>query len=318
MLAISTLLALHACGKSSRSRAAELTGASAAAASSTNDLRLVASVMQPPPAAPQSVLDGPEGLYVPSGGGAQRLPLLIFLHGLGGSGEGLRDQLRLREVADRRGFAWLAPEGPLDFSGRRYWNATDSCCDFDRKGLDHVGQLRGWIESAARHPRVDARRVYLIGFSNGGFFAHRAGCELAPLLHGIVSIAGAAPGEREPCEPTAPLNVLQIHGTADPIVAFGGGYLFANTRYPRHPSVDETIERWAKLEHCSEQRKPAGTLDLDPSIAGGETEIAVYEGCRGARVELWKIVGGNHVSGLSRASVSAIWDYIASLEPKPE
>jgi polyhydroxybutyrate depolymerase len=254
---------------------------------------------------------------VPSGGGAQRLPLLIFLHGLGGSGQGLREQMRLVELADRRGFALLSPEGPVDFAGRRYWNATESCCDFDRRGLDHVGELRGWIESATRHPRVDAQRVYLIGFSNGGFLAHRAGCELAPLLHGIVSIAGAAPGKSERCEPSAPLNVLQIHGTADPIVTFEGGYLFANTRYPRHPSVPETLARWAKLEHCSEQMQSTGTLDLDPSIDGGETEISAYEGCRGARVELWKIVGGNHASGLSRATANAIWDYIASLEPKP-
>jgi polyhydroxybutyrate depolymerase len=318
VLAISTLLALAACGKSSRPREPELSAASTASASAANDLRAVAPALQAPSAPPQSALDGPEGLYVPSGGSAQRLPLLVFLHGLGGSGQDLREQLRLVELAESRGFVLLTPEGPLDFAGRRYWNATGSCCDFDRKGLDHVGELRDWIQHAVRNPRVDPRRVYLIGFSNGGFLAHRAGCELAPLLHGIVSIAGAAPGKGERCEPAAPLNVLQIHGTADPIVAFDGGYLFANTRYPRHPSVDETLARWAKLEHCSEQRKPGGTLDLDPRIAGGETEITAYEGCRGGRVELWKVVGGNHVSGLSRASISAIWDYIESLEPKPE
>jgi poly(3-hydroxybutyrate) depolymerase len=112
--------------------------------------------------------------------------------------------------------------------------------------------------------------------------------------------------------------VLQIHGTADPIVAFDGGYLFANSRYPRHPSVDETLARWSKLEHCSERRRLAGTLDLDPRVAGGETEIEAYEACRGVRVELWKVVGGNHASGLSRATVNAIWDFIGTLEPKPE
>lgn len=318
VLVISALSALAACGKSGRPREPEVTGASAPSASSSNDLRVVASAIQAPPAAPQSGPDGPEGLYVPSGGGTQRLPLLIFLHGLGGSGAGLREQLRLVELADSRGFALFTPEGAIDFAGRRYWNATESCCDFDRKGIDHVSELRGWIESAARHPRVDAQRVYLIGFSNGGFFAHRAACELAPLLHGIVSIAGTAPGKGERCEPEAPVNVLQIHGTADPIVTFDGGYLFANTRYPRHPSVEETLVRWSKLEHCSARRKLTGTLDLDPRIVGGETEIESYEGCRGVRVELWKVVGGNHMSGLSRASVSAIWDFITALEPKPE
>jgi polyhydroxybutyrate depolymerase len=321
-LGISTLFALAACDKSSRPREAEVSGSGDPSARHAHDLQGVASSVTAPLATLQSAVDesveASIGLYVPRGGSAQRLPLLIFLHGLGGSGEELRQHLRLTDLAEARGFALLTPDGPLDFAGRRYWNATESCCDFDGKKLDHVAELRRLIEAAERHPRVDARRVYLIGFSNGGFLAHRAGCDLAPLLHGIVSIAGVAPGKRERCEPQAPLNVLQIHGTADPIVAYDGGYLFANTRYPRHPSVDETLKRWARLEGCSERQKTTGTLDLDPALLGGETEVSAFEGCPNGRVELWKIAGGNHTSGLSRASMNAIWDFIGSLEPKKD
>jgi polyhydroxybutyrate depolymerase len=299
-----------------------MAGGGAAATKSQGDLRLAASSAPASPGALQSAaLESSEasiGLYVPQTGSTQRLPLLVFLHGLGGSGHELREHLHLVALSESKGFALLSPDGPLDFSGRRYWNATESCCDFDGNKPDHVAELRRWIETAERHPRVDARRVYLIGFSNGGFLAHRAGCELAPLLHGIVSIAGAAPGKRERCEAQAPLNVLEIHGTADPIVAFTGGYLFANTRYPPYPSVADTLKRWARSNGCSERQLTKGTLDLDPSIVGGETEVSAFEGCPQARVELWKIVGGNHTSGLSRASLDAIWAFITSLAPKPE
>jgi polyhydroxybutyrate depolymerase len=312
-LAISALLALSSCGKSSRPREPE------PSASSAGSLHVVA----PGPSSVGSLQSSVDeaasaGLYVPSGGSAQRLPLLIFLHGLGGSGSELREHLNLVAQADARGFAMLTPDGPIDFAGRRYWNASESCCDFDGKKPDHIAELRRSIEAATRHSRVDPARVYLIGFSNGGFLAHRAGCDLAPLLHGIVSIAGAGPGKAEPCEPQAPLNVLQVHGTDDPIVAFKGGYLFADTRRPRHPSADETIGRWAKAEGCAETPSVSGSLDLDPTLVGGETEVVRFDGCRGVRVELWKIAGGVHTSGLSRASVNAILDFIAALEPKPE
>jgi polyhydroxybutyrate depolymerase len=265
----------------------------------------------PAPSQPQP---GDElGLYVPAAGGTQRLPLLIFLHGLGGSGAELSRYLRLTEFAELRGFGFMAPDGDMDFGGRRYWNATQSCCDFDRRQPDHVARLRALIEKARKHSRVDAKRIYLIGYSNGGFLAHRAGCELTRSLAGIVSVAGAGPGETEPCAPGGALSALQIHGTRDPIVAFDGGYLFADRRFPPHPSATASIERWARNAGCEEQSKRTGGLDLDPLLPGGETEVLAYSGCRGARVELWRIVGGGHSSGLSPFSLDAIWRFLEKL-----
>lgn len=254
-------------------------------------------------------------MYVPPGGASQRLPLVVLLHGLGGSGAGLAEHLRIRRLADAESFAFLAPEGSKDFAGRQFWNATRSCCDFDGSAPDHVGELARLLTEAARHSRIDARRVSLVGFSNGGFLAYRAACELAPRLHAIVSIAGAGPGKDEPCTPTAPVNVLQIHGTSDPIVNYEGGHLFADTRRPKHPSVNATLARWARASGCSERREETGLLDLDPSLPGAETHVERASGCpNGVRVELWRIENGQHASGLSARSMAEIWRFLATLE----
>jgi polyhydroxybutyrate depolymerase len=247
-------------------------------------------------------------LHVPSRG--DRVPLLVFLHGLGGSGPELAAALSLAAMSEAAGFAYIAPDGKLDHAGRRFWNATDSCCNFEGLPVDHVAELRGWIEAAQRSPRVDPRRVYLVGFSNGGFLAYRAACEIGHLLAGIISIAGAGLGDTQACHPEKKLSVVQIHGDADPIVKFDGGHLFADRRRPRHPSAEKSLAFWAKYDGCSGGPVSDRQLDLDPGLPGAETQVESYPGCSGRRVELWRIPAGNHTVGLSRLSVQAIVDFI--------
>jgi polyhydroxybutyrate depolymerase len=254
-------------------------------------------------------------LYVPSAGEDQRRPLLIFLHGLGGSGADLVQRLELIEFAEAQGVAFMAPEGSLDYSGRRFWNASASCCNFDGLPVDHVAELRTWITAALRHPGLDPRRVYVIGYSNGGFMAYRAACELSPLLRGIFSIAGAGPSDGEACNPVQSLSVVEIHGDRDAIVDFGGGHLFADTRRPRHPSVQRSLSRWAKHNACDGTQSVSADLDLDPRIAGSETQVHSYGGCAEHPVEAWQIRGGDHASGLSRYSLEAIGRFIRSAAP---
>lgn len=251
-------------------------------------------------------------VYAPATGSG-KLPLIVFLHGFGGSGAELAEALHLTEMADAFGFAFLAPEGVLDRSGRRFWNADPACCNFDGIEVDHVAALAGWIGQAAVHPRVDPRRVYLVGFSNGGFMAHRAGCEMSARLAGIFSIAGAFPSDASRCKPDHPLSVVQIHGDRDPIVKFDGGYLFADTRRPRTPSAEKSVAAWAKLDGCDGEATPARQLDLDPRVPGPETIVSKHPGCSAGRtVELWRIPGGDHTAGLSRYSLKAILDVIAA------
>jgi polyhydroxybutyrate depolymerase len=246
-----------------------------------------------------------------------KLPLLVFLHGLGGSGGELVSNLRLDEMASALGFAFIAPDGVIDHSGRRFWNATDSCCNFDGLSVDHVRLLRQWITTAAANPHVDPERVYIVGFSNGGFMAYRAACEIGSLLRGVVSIAGAGLPASAPCRPERKLDVVEIHGDKDPIVKFDGGHLFADSRRPKHPSAEASVAYWAKTDGCTGDPVLTRDLDLDPRIVGAETAVSSYAGCGERRVELWRIQGGDHSAGLSRLSVKAIADFISASPAAP-
>ncbi len=248
-------------------------------------------------------------LRLPSGE-AGALPLLIFLHGLGGSGEELSRGLHLVEYSEQLGFAYLAPDGVVDGSGRRFWNASPSCCNFEQRDVDHIGMLRGWIQDALKNPRLDAGRVYLVGYSNGGFLAHRAACELGSLLRGIYSIGGAGPNPGQACKPERGPSIVEIHGDEDAIVSFEGGHLFADRRRPAHPSSEATVRAWSKRNGCGAQPNVRADLDLEPRIPGAETQVLAFPDCTGNPVELWRIRGGGHAAGLSRLTVLEIWQHL--------
>jgi polyhydroxybutyrate depolymerase len=262
----------------------------------------------PAPAAPVERLDAK--LHVPKDPkSGERFPLMVLLHGLGASSESIVKGTDWPRFLDSRRVAWVAPDGPHDRSGRRFWDAGQSCCNLDRIAVDHVAQIRELITRAlAEHP-IDGKRVFVGGFSNGGFMAHRLGCELRSLVRGIVSIAGAGPLSPATCPDGPPLSVLQIHGNADDIVAYEGGHLFGKTSYPRHVSAEKTAADWATRLGCG-QPKNGEALYFEAKLPDSETKVTRFENCRRGRVELWTVESGSHYIGFRSPSQEAIWRFL--------
>ena len=152
-------------------------------------------------------------------------PLLILLHGYGASGAEQESYWRLGPVAAEAGMLYAYPDGSPDVDGARFWNGTDACCDFHGSGVDDSGYLAGLVSQIKAKANVDPRRVYFVGHSNGAFMSYRVACDHADEVAAIVSLAGATFGTPAKCAPSSPVAVLEIHGTADDTVLFGGGNL---------------------------------------------------------------------------------------------
>ena len=166
----------------------------------------------------------PVTVHVPSSyDPAKPAPLLIVLHGYGSSGREHEAYFHLDAAADQRGYLIAYPDGIADTTGSRFWSATDACCDFDRTGVNDVAYLTGVITGIQASFAVDPKRIDLVGHSNGGFMSYRMACTHPELVAAIVSLAGATFGNPADCAPSAPVAVLQIHGTADDVIAYGGG-----------------------------------------------------------------------------------------------
>jgi polyhydroxybutyrate depolymerase len=220
-----------------------------------------------------------------------RAPFLLVLHGFGGSGGALARHLELPRLADARGIAFAAPDGAPDASARRHWNAGPACCDFDRRGTDHVAALGALLDRARAHPRIDPDRIFIAGVSNGAFMAERLACDL-PHIAGLLAIAGTMPKDRARCA-QAPGVILHVHGDADPTVRWDGGVVLGRTDVAPHAGAFATGASWASRLGCGAAFAPRGTLDFEPSLPGPETEHLAWPSCRG-RVELLRVRGGKH------------------------
>jgi polyhydroxybutyrate depolymerase len=242
----------------------------------------------------------------------ERRPLLVFLHGLGGSGaEALRDP-EIRALAERGRMVLVAPDGTFDRAGRRFWNAGRACCNMDEKAVNDVARLEDLISRWLERPEIDPARAYVVGFSNGGFMAHRLACLMDDRLAAVVSISGAGRAPDEACGPVSSIAVLEVHGDADPIVSYQGGRVFNDRSLASHPSAPQTFQDWAERLGCPVSSAPkVATLDLDPRLPGAETRVESYPDCTSGAAELWTVRGGNHQL-MTPALLARVGEFLAA------
>jgi polyhydroxybutyrate depolymerase len=273
--------------------------------------------------------DRPVTVHVPPGYDPQHpAPLLIGLHGYGSSGAEQEAYFRLGDLARQGGYLYAFPDGTHNQSDLRFWNGTDACCDFDKSGVDDVGYLAGVIkEIQARFP-VDPKRIDVIGHSNGAFMAYAIACAHADEIAAIVSLAGATFETLEKCAPSVPVAVVEIHGTADDQVAFGGGTVqpgqvpgSGSATMAAYPGAEDTAIDWASYDGCTDKQVLDQRLDIDTHLedAGSpdETTVTRWSGCRpGGAVELWTMMDGVHIPSLSMSFPEDVMDFFEA-HPKP-
>ena len=242
--------------------------------------------------------DRPARVVLPSTYATDRLwPVVTLLHGYGANARVQDFYFGVSALADTLGAVVVLPDGTSNSEGAQFWNATNWCCDFESTGVDDAGYLIGLLDEVEASVPVDTSRVVFIGHSNGGFMSYRLACDHADRLTGIVSLAGLEFRDASRCDPAEPVTVLQIHGTADNIVAFEDSNLL--------PSAPETAARWAERNGCGDATE-AGAIDFQLDIPGEETRTTTWGDCaRGTGVGLWVIEEGTHAPGLSDGAILA-------------
>ena len=262
---------------------------------------------------------GPVPLRVPSGyDEANPAPLVVLLHGYTLSGKGQESYMKFGEIADEFGYLFMAPDGTKEESerGSRFWNASTACCNFFGSTVDDSGYIRGLIDKVKSQYKVDAKRVYLVGHSNGGFMSYRVAYDHPEIIAAFASLAGATLLDPDRPAPASPVHALQIHGTKDSTIKYEGGEFGGGSPYP---SAVESVEQWARYNGCAINATIAeGNLDLDRRLEGRETAITRYTNlCKvGGSAELWSIAGGSHIPALSDTFARSVIEWLFA-HPKP-
>jgi len=192
-------------------------------------------------------------VYVPTScRDGENVPLVVMLHGGGSNPRNAMRVTGLAAKAEREGFIAAFPAGSGGFGVFRTWNSGNGCGPAKRRNVDDIGFVSALIEELCRTHPVDAGRVYVVGFSNGGMLAHRIGCELGDKVTAIASVSGALNCDLD--EPGRPVPVLILHGTADRCVRYEGGkpaFTLRGKKARRDRSVAEAVAFWTSRNGCA-------------------------------------------------------------------
>ena len=243
-------------------------------------------------------------------------PLIVSLHGFGGSSADQAAYVPLHERIDIYGFALLLPNGMMDEDGNRFWNPTDECCVGGKSGGDDVAYLTELVEGARRVKEFGP--VYFFGYSNGGFMAHHMACKGLPGLGAVASLAGTSYVEESSCEGAPPVSALHIHGTEDGVILYGGdateGGQKGDEETGFYVGAEDMARRWSERTGCEwpNDVRPYASFDFDEFVPGAETKaFRVESGCAaGVNVELWVGEGSGHAPGMGEAFVDALLGWL--------
>ncbi len=214
-------------------------------------------------------------LYVPkSYDPAQPTPLVITIHGFAQWPAHQMHISRWNDLAEEYGFIVAYPSGTR-FPKRWRVNAMqDPSAD-----IQFISDL---IDRLQADYNIDATRIFANGLSNGGGMTFQLACAMADRIAATGIVAGALSTSWENCRPGRPVPLMIFHGTADPIVPYGGGSF---RRVGKFPPIPEWVAALARRNGCQEAACPIPPVG---AVSGVE-----YTGCA-ADVIFYTVQGGGH------------------------
>lgn len=231
-------------------------------------------------------------IYVPASYTAQEpAPLLLVLHGAGGTGARSQGWLGLDALAEESGFIVVYPDGIA-----HNWDVGTGIPTADGPiRSDDVAFLVWLVDHIGTRYTLDRTRVYVTGMSNGALMAYKLACAAPDTFAAVAGVAAPlyVPVIRD-CSET-PMSILMIHGTDDRIlpwnrVQLNNGQLFGL-------SAIDSFSFWAQRNGCNQD--PAAitgeTLpDVDPDDQSTVRRIMLSDCEANTQVVLYGIEGGGH------------------------
>ncbi len=211
-------------------------------------------------------------LAVPAATPAAPLPVYFVFHGAGGSGANYRSWMRFEQNA-RSAAVFVYPDGLPDDEGRTGWPDTGG------RDIAFFDALLARIQATTC---TDPSRVFVTGFSYGGYMSNTVGCKRAAVVRGIAPLAGGLPWTGG-CTGTGTAVWIE-HGTRDPTVTLAQG--------------ERARDYWLGTNGCQSSTSP-----VDP------VPCQTYQGCAAGDPVVWCAFDGVHeVPSWTYAAVMGFFD----------
>jgi polyhydroxybutyrate depolymerase len=189
------------------------------------------------------------------------------------------------------------------------WNAGYCCGRAHALAVNDVAFLEATIAQVLRSdPAAWARRVYLVGYSNGGRMAFRMACADPGAFAGVAAVE-AVPVSA--CTDPGPVPIIEVASSGDPLLTipqFGAPKHIAGRA---EVTVGQVISQWQGIDGCS--GAPATTRYA-------QAVTTRWAACRpGARMEKAEYFGGTHAwpggQPGTPAAQGMIWSFFTGGQP---
>jgi poly(3-hydroxybutyrate) depolymerase len=249
------------------------------------------------------------------------LPIVFGFHG---GGEALHNQsgsgfLDFTDLSALHALV-IVPVGNVSNNGHSWINAFPWMKPDPENDLLLPAALIYTIAWRPDLPKMDFRRVYALGKSDGAGMAMALACHRDPRVNlvGVAVVSGAYFGlgsatnfgrkDHEICLPQFPVRMMMMHGTGDEVMPYAGQN-FRNVK-----ALASAADYWTSIDPTASLGPPrsntytaaiagyVGTLSsqvfhcagFDERHIGSATTLAVGRGCV-APFQVFTITGGNHV-----------------------
>ena len=250
-------------------------------------------------------------LYVPVGIGPS-VPLVVVLHGRGGSGADEIARGHWKSMAEKEHFIVVAPDALDSYEGVQH-NRPATVRDWIKRnyralrgrkvlrwdgGQNDVELIASVIDRVSVHGQIDQSRIYVVGFSRGGFMAHRMALEITDRLAGVAVVSpDVEPDVEKP--PTRPLSFLLISGDRDSVHPVSSN----------RPAA--TMERWQAIDRCP----PLSNVDTESADLIAEGAGPCNEGTE-IRYVIARGVGHDWTEAVPHYS-DISWAFLRRFERRP-
>jgi len=230
-------------------------------------------------------------------------PLLLVLHGGGGSASEAQDSFDFNRIADQYGVLIAYPNAV-----NGHWNDGRGGSKFAKQDavVDDVLFCTEVIKDMERKHSVDASKIYAVGASNGGMMVQRLAIDVPQHFTAVASIISGIPEPIAGKLPKNPgLSVLFMNGTQDPIVPYTGGEVVLNL-FPRLRDRPKTqgrgrilgsvasVELWCKSLGLAGKPALRDFPDIEPTDKATVQRSTWSHTKDSLQVVLYSIRGGGH------------------------
>jgi polyhydroxybutyrate depolymerase len=206
--------------------------------------------------------------------------LVIALHGGGGSSSQFEKSSGLSEKANKSGFIVVYPDGTGVI---QTWNAGLCWGYAMNNDIDDVKFISMLIDKLLKDYKINPKKVYATGHSNGGMMCYRLACELGN------KIAAIAPNSctmvTTSCNPARSMPILHMHSKLDEHVPYLGGTGNGITGI-YCPPVEDVLNYWAGIDEC--------TTGEHSTFSNSSYSIYQWTGCNASRIDFYLTNDGGH------------------------